>query len=280
MRRTLNSILITLTLLLALAALTLGPSDITVGETLSILLGKGDSGSRHYIIWQLRLPRILASMLTGAVLGFSGAIFQAALRNPMADPFILGVSSGASFGVAIALALGLSSLIGFPVAALIGSVATTLAILALSFKRKGATTTLLLTGVAINYILSAAMTLLMVMNREQYQRILYWSLGSFSTATYSQVVVIAGAALLLFIPLSAHRASTCSCSTNRRARRWALGIGGPPGRPAPRLDRHGNLCLLLWCHRLHRPHGPHVSRLLVGPKHKHLLLPPPSSAHS
>lgn len=275
MRRTLNSILITLTLLLALAALTLGPSDISVGETLSILLGNGDSGSKHYIIWQLRMPRILASMLNGAVLGFSGAIFQAALRNPMADPFILGVSSGASFGVAIALALGLSSLIGFPVAALIGSVATTLAILALSFKRKGATTTLLLTGVAINYILSAAMTLLMVMNREQYQRILYWSLGSFSTATYSQVVVIAGAALLLFIPLSSAHKSLDMLLLDESTSQ-ALGLSVSAVRLAVLLPASIATAICVSYFGVIGFIGlmaPHVSRLLVGPKHKHLLLP-------
>lgn len=275
MRRPLVALLVAMSVLLALIALTLGPSGITVGETLLILLGRSSSASRHYIIWQLRMPRIIASLLTGAILGFCGAIFQAALRNPMADPFILGISSGASFGVAVALAFGLSSLIGFPLAALIGSVATTLLILALSYKHKGATTTLLLTGVAINYILSAAMTLLMFMNKEQYQRILYWSMGSFSTATYEHVAVIALTALALLIPLaSAHKSLDMLLLDESTGQ--ALGLSVALVRLAVLLPASIATAICVSYFGVIGFIGlmaPHVSRLLVGPRHKRLLAP-------
>ncbi len=130
--------------------------------------------------------------------------FQAALRNPMADPFVLGISSGASFGVALALFIGLAPLLGFPLSALLGATLTTLFIVGMSLKRKSSNTTLLLTGVAVNYILSAAMTLLMFLHREQYQRILYWTLGSFSTSTYAQVGILIFTFLLLFALLRAN----------------------------------------------------------------------------
>ena len=275
MKKPLVAILIAASLLLALVALTLGPSGITIGETVHILLGQGSTANKHYIIWRLRLPRIIASFLTGAILGFSGAIFQAALRNPMADPFILGVSSGASFGVAVALAVGLGALVGFPIAALTGSVITTLVILALSVRQKGATTTLILTGVAINYILSAAMTLLMFMNKEQYQRILYWSMGSFSTATWSEVTVIALTMVVLVIPLSAsHRSLDMLLLDESSGRAAGLSVGSVrlmvllPASIATAVCVSyfgviGFIGLM----------APHVSRLIVGPKHQRLLAP-------
>lgn len=274
MKRSLVAILVAVSLALALVALTLGPSGITLAETVRILAGDGSSPSRHYIIWRLRLPRIIASFLTGAVIGFSGAIFQAALRNPMADPFILGISSGASFGVAVALALGLSALVGFPLSALAGAVATTLLILALSARRKGATT-LILTGVAINYILSAAMTLLMFMNKEQYQRILYWSMGSFSTADWSEVTALCVTLLLLVIPLSAaHRSLDMLLLDESSGRAAGLSVGGVrllvllPASIATAICVSffgviGFIGLM----------APHVSRLIVGAKHSRLLAP-------
>lgn len=275
MKKPLVAVLIAMSLALAAVALTLGPSPITLAETMQILLGQSSAASKHYIIWRLRLPRIIASFFTGATLGFSGAIFQAALRNPMADPFILGISSGASFGVAVALALGLGALVGFPLSALAGSVATTLFILALSYRRKGATTTLILTGVAINYILSAAMTLLMFMNKEQYQRILYWSMGSFSTATWSEVTLIAATLLLLVIPLSAsHRSLDMLLLDESSGRAAGLSVGGVrllvllPASIATAIcvSSFGVIGFIGLM-------APHVSRLIVGPAHKRLLAP-------
>ncbi len=274
MRRPLVALLIATSLALALVALTLGPSGISIGETIGILTAGGGSASKRYIIWNLRLPRIIASSLSGAILGFSGAIFQAALRNPMADPFILGVSSGASFGVAVALALGLSASLGFPLAALIGSTATVLFILALS-SRKRTTTTLLLTGVAINYILSAAMTLLMFMNKEQYQRILYWSLGSFSTATYRDVVILCLALLAVALPLSlAHRSLDMLLLDESSAQ--ALGLRVQRVRIAVLIPASIATAICVSSFGVIGFIGlmaPHVSRLLVGPRHKNLLLP-------
>ncbi|MCK9548130.1 MAG: iron ABC transporter permease [Sphaerochaeta sp.] len=275
MRRPLVAVLAALSLILALIALTLGPSGITLGETVHILLGQRVVASKHYIIWHLRLPRIIASFLTGAVLGFSGAIYQASLRNPMADPFILGVSSGASFGVAVALALGLSTLVGFPLSALVGSVVTTLLILALSLRQKGATTTLILTGVAINYVLSAAMTLLMFMNKEQYQRILFWSMGSFSTATWGAVMIVASALLLLALPLSlSHRSLDMLLLDESSGQAAGLSVGSvrlmvllPASIATALCVSHFGVIGFIGLM------APHVSRLLVGPRHKRLLAP-------
>jgi iron complex transport system permease protein len=165
MKKGLSATLALCSMLLMLLSLTLGPSKISLANTIAILTVQEVGGNQGYIIWQLRLPRILASFFSGAILGCAGTVFQAALRNPMADPFILGISSGASFGVALALFIGIAPLLGFPLSALIGANLTTLFIVGMSLKRKSSDTTLLLTGVAVNYILSAAMTLLMFLHR-------------------------------------------------------------------------------------------------------------------
>ncbi len=209
MKKGLSATLALSSVLLMLLSLTLGPpSNISLANTIAVLTGGETGGNQSYIIWQLRLPRILASFFSGAILGCAGTVFQAALRNPMADPFVLGISSGASFGgVALALFIGLAPpLLGFPLSALLGATLTTLFIVGgMSLKRKSSNTTLLLTGVAVNYILSAAMTLLMFLHREQYQRILYWTLGgSFSTSTYAQVGILIFTFLLLFALLRAN----------------------------------------------------------------------------
>jgi iron complex transport system permease protein len=193
----------------------------------------------------------------------------------MADPFILGISSGASFGVALALFIGIAPLLGFPLSALIGANLTTLFIVGMSLKRKSSDTTLLLTGVAVNYILSAAMTLLMFLHREQYQRILYWTLGSFSTSTYAQVVILTITFLLLFILLRAnHQTMDMLLLDEASAHAGGLAVG----KTRLLLLLAGSAASAI-CVSYFGVIGfiglmaPHVTRLLVGPKHSRLLLP-------
>ncbi|ADY13302.1 FecCD family ABC transporter permease [Sphaerochaeta globosa] len=275
MKRTLSFALSGAALLLMLLSLTLGPSHIQLSDTLAILAGKGGSANQSYIIWQLRLPRILSSFLTGAILGLSGAVFQAALRNPMADPFILGISSGASFGVAFALFVGFAPLFGLPSSALIGALLTTLCIVFLASRRKNSSTTLLLTGVAFNYILSSGMTLLMFLHKEQYQRILFWTLGSFSSSTYAQVIVVFIAWIALFIPVSLkHQSMDMLLLDELSARAGGLSV---------KRTRIALLMLASFATALCVSYfgvigfiglmAPHTTRLLVGPKHQNLLLP-------
>ncbi len=273
MKRTLVVTLIATSLLLGLVALTLGQSSISLKEVIGVLSGTSPSAAKEYIILRLRAPRILSAYLAGAILGFSGAIFQAALRNPMADPFILGVSSGASFGVAVALSLGLSAFSGFPIAALLGSVLTTLVIIGHSYSRRGSTTTLLLTGVALNYILSALMTLLLFMNQEQYQRILFWSLGSFSSATWVQVRMLALLAAVVMTPLViSHRSldlllldDSSALAAGLAVRSMRLGVLLPASiATAICVSFFGIIGFIGLI-------APHISRLVVGPKHSRLL---------
>ncbi len=275
MKKVLGATLIILSIILMFLSLTLGPSHINLQTTLSVLKGQQIEGNQGYIIWQLRLPRILSSFLTGAILGVSGTVFQAALRNPMADPFILGISSGASFGVALALFIGIAPLLGFPLSALIGAILTTLFIVGIATKRSNSNTSLLLTGVAVNYILSAAMTLLMVLHREQYQRILYWTLGSFSSSTYTQVITLCFTfALLFFILRANHEKMDLLLLDEASAHASGLAVGKTrlllllvgSAASAVCVSYYGVIGFIGLM-------APHVTRLVVGPKHSRLLLP-------
>lgn len=150
----------------------------------SILGGQGEpAGTEQTIILSLRVPRAILAGLVGAGLSVSGAIFQALLRNPLADPYILGVSSGAAVGAIIAILLGLSTLsLGLPVASFLGALLTVFAVF--YFGRQNGKihpTTLLLAGVIIGSFLSALiMFFISVSPREDLHTIIFWLMGDFS----------------------------------------------------------------------------------------------------
>ena len=154
-----------LVLLAALmAGLLLGPSQASPGRVFEVLLGADADSALADIVWRIRMPRLVVAMLVGASLSVAGVIFQALLRNPLADPFILGVSGGAALGAIAVLALG--TLVGLsadavPVAAFVGAIAATILLYAVAAVRgRVAPTQLLLTGVVFNAFASAAIIFL------------------------------------------------------------------------------------------------------------------------
>jgi iron complex transport system permease protein len=156
------------------------------------LKGAGTETERA-IILSLRLPRALLAGLVGAGLSVSGAIFQALLRNPLADPYILGVSSGAAVGAIIAILMGLSSLsIGLPLASFIGAFLTILIVF--NFGRQDGKihpNTLLLAGVIIGSFLSAIiMFFISISQKEELHTIIFWLMGDFSFANPQAVYMI------------------------------------------------------------------------------------------
>jgi len=275
MKRRVTLALALSTLLLGMISLTLGPAGISLADTLLVLTGKSTTLSQQYIIFQLRLPRVLTAILCGAILAGAGAVFQAVLRNPMADPFVLGVSAGASFGVALAITVGYAAFLGLPFSALLGALATTLLIFLVGSRHKVSQTTLLLTGVAANYILSAGMTLLMFLNHEQYDRILFWTLGSFSSSTWKQVLIMLISVLLFAVPIRLAHAEMDML---------LLDEGSALASELP-LQKIRLILLLLatfavaTCVAFFGIIGfiglmaPHMARLLLGPKHSKMLLP-------
>jgi len=180
----------------------IGPGDpvrLTWGEAIyAILHGHGDwPANYHVIFWDVRVPRILLAGLVGAALACAGTAMQAVFRNPMADPFIVGVSSGASLGAVLA---GLSSLatmavigsIISPLLAFVMAIITVFAVYWLgTVKGRVYVDTLLLSGVAMAALIGAVVSFLIYYSRQEYHRIIFWLLGSLSLASWTSVGVLA-----------------------------------------------------------------------------------------
>lgn len=169
---------------------------------LAAMAGSATVGVVHYswanlwhsdIFWNLRLPRILLAVMTGAALSVCGAAYQSIFRNPLTDPYVLGISSGASLGAAIAILLGLEAyLLGLGACALIFGLLTILVIYRIaSIGNRMHTTTLLLTGVCLTFLISALVSFLMVLHQDKMESIIFWTMGSFASAAWSDVAIVA-----------------------------------------------------------------------------------------
>ena len=147
------------------------------------------------IIWNVRLPRIILAFLTGSVLALSGAAYQGIFKNPMADPYILGVSSGAALGAAIGIVLDFNSsflgLNGTALLAFIGSLGTILIVYNISkVGRKVPVATLLLSGIAIGQSINAIMSLIMIFNQDSLTQIMFWTMGSLNGKGWNQAILV------------------------------------------------------------------------------------------
>ncbi len=146
------------------------------------------------VVWSIRLPRTLMATFIGAGLAVAGASMQGLFRNPLADPGLIGVSTGASLGAILAIVLNASffGLWSLPFAAFVGAVVTTTIVYAIA-RHEGRTevVTLILSGVAINAILGAAIGMLMtIANDAQLRSITFWTLGSLGGSRWSQVGIV------------------------------------------------------------------------------------------
>lgn len=199
----LSSIL--LLILIILVSLSFGSVKISFKSTLMILLNQADDIklTHVYIIKNLRIPRTLCAILVGMSLSLSGAVFQAIFKNPMADPYILGISSGAACGVAFGTITSLITLIpgvwGTPIFSFIGAILTSIAIYLISDRLNSGTLTLLLSGIAINFLLSALMSLMLFFNQDALEEIVFWNMGSFAISSYEKILVIAPVMIISII---------------------------------------------------------------------------------
>jgi iron complex transport system permease protein len=171
-----------------LAAAVLGEYPLALGRALS-----DPASADATVLWQLRVPRALLGALVGAALAASGSALQGLLKNPLADPFVLGVSGGAALGATVALALGLTALIGPSLFAFVGSVAAMGLVLAVG-RTRGSPHAALLTGVVFNAFAAAAITCIKTLvSPDRVGEILYWLSGSLG---YETLRTLAGAAVL------------------------------------------------------------------------------------
>jgi iron complex transport system permease protein len=190
-------------------SVTIGPADLTAGEVWgsiwSHLSGAESplSPLRDGIVWELRLPRILTGAAVGAGLALVGAIMQALTRNQLADPYLLGISSGASLGAVTVLLLGAA--VFLPLAAFAGALLALGATLALAgaFGRITPTRTVL-AGVAVSSLAAAVTSFVIfwVATGDAYREVLAWLLGSLAGARWEAVLIAGGAIVVLGIPLA------------------------------------------------------------------------------
>lgn len=189
-----------------------GTVSIPLNEVLRIIAGQFHASSSASdtlwanIIWQVRLPHILTAILAGASLSVSGILMQTLFRNPLADPFALGIQSGASLGVALIIlptaALGFSSFLSFSgafgqaFAAGLGAFSVMLLVMATA-KRVAGMTTLLVLGLLIGYVVGAMVSLLVYFSPPtEIRAFAVWGLGSFSGTTWTQLAIFIPVAIL------------------------------------------------------------------------------------
>jgi iron complex transport system permease protein len=185
-----------LTMVLAvsiLLGLSFGPTG-SIAQTLATLFQeKSVNAMHHTIIWQIRLPRVLLAILVGATLSLGGLVFQALLRNALAEPYILGISGGSAIGAIIGIMLGFARFPGVCLTAFLGSLATLALILVMTtgqtmLKKES----LLLSGVMVNAFCSAVILFLISLAHDsRLHSILFWLMGDLSAADMGQVAIFA-----------------------------------------------------------------------------------------
>ena len=188
----------------AAAACLLGSTPLGAGRVLSALVGAASPGDL-IVVWEIRLPRALAAFGTGAALGASGAALQGLLRNPLAEPGVLGVSATASLAATFVIYYGLVGVGAFvlPVAAIAGALGAT-ALLTVAAARVGSVVTLILVGVGLSSFAGAMMALLMNLapNPFSLADMLNWTLGTVANRSFADLALaapflLAGLGLLL-----------------------------------------------------------------------------------
>ncbi|MEU8134768.1 FecCD family ABC transporter permease [Streptodolium elevatio] len=195
-----------------LLAVGIGSVDVPVRDSWRIVVRHLTGGSREgldpvqdQIVWEYRMPRVLLAALAGAGLAVAGVVLQALVANPLADPYVLGISSGASTGAVLVMTAGSASTggLGVSAAAFVGAGVATVLVFALG--RRGGRLSplrLVLAGVAIGYLFQAATGYLQLQaSPNELRRVMFWLLGSVAGARWDQLEVVAVAVVVLTVLL-------------------------------------------------------------------------------
>ncbi|MCD8554734.1 iron ABC transporter permease [Seleniivibrio sp.] len=184
-----------LTVVMVVVSVFMGSSGTGFKEVLTGLTDKGSSD--YMILWELRIPRIVMAVLVGWGLALSGVASQISLRNPLASPFTLGVSSGAAFGAVLAIMYGASVPWIIAACAFAGAMLTTLAVLAIGRVKGASPEAFILSGVALMFLFSALTSLMQyTATLQQVQAVVFWMFGSLANSTWNQIGITAAFAVL------------------------------------------------------------------------------------
>jgi len=193
------TILTILMLGIILISVTLGKADITISESFKIILKKifnkniEIAANKEAIIWDIRMPRIISGLIIGAGLAVAGTIFQAILRNPLADPYTIGVSTGAAFGAVLTIYINIVYSLFLPIVpvAFIFSIITLFIIVKIAgFNQTLHSSRLILAGIIISSTLSAAIGLLKSMAGEDVSAMIFWLMGNLAAKSWTQVLIL------------------------------------------------------------------------------------------
>ena len=282
----LAALLVSLTLAITLGPVRIAPQQawlITaheIGSFLGMDLQPGDwSTAQFQIVWRVRMPRVLLAALVGAGLALVGVAMQAMVRNPLADPYLLGVSSGASVGAVSVLAFGALAFAGdlaLPLGAFGGALTACVAVYFLAYANgRLLATRLILGGVAIAYCLGGVTSLIVLTadQRELANSILTWTLGSMAGTRWDELglpaaLLVVGAALLLTQAralnalLSGEESAATLGVDTTRTRRWLFVLVSlVTGVLVALTGPIGFVGLIV----------PHITRMLVGAEHRRVL---------
>lgn len=190
--------------LVTLFGVTNGSVPVPLSAIWQTVIGQGNA-VYDTIVWDLRLPRVLTGLLTGACLAASGALLQGVMRNPLADPGIIGVSAGGGLAAVVALVLLPEYAVLLPAFAFAGALLSSLAIYLLAKDGSSSPAKIVLAGIAVNALLGAIMNGIMVLNSDRIQSVIPWLSGSLSGRSWPHVEFMLPYAVigLLLTPLAA-----------------------------------------------------------------------------
>ena len=273
-----------------LAAGVIGAAGLSVAEAFRALGGivrHGTDAVGDFPEWaprlllDLRLPRIVLALITGAALSTAGASFQGIFRNPLAEPYLLGVSAGAGLGATVAIVSKPLASLGIYTVPLLAFVGATLAAFLVyrvaTFGGRTGIASLLLSGVAVGSTLTAMMSFLMVATESDLHTVVVWLMGGLTTATWTKVYItlpVVGAGFVFMMLMSRRmnlllmgeeRAQELGVDSQRTRRKLMIVAALTTAAAVAFSGLIGFVGLMV----------PHIMRLLVGPDHRRLL---PASA--
>ncbi len=269
--------------LVALCAVSAGSVAVPLSDTIAIVTAKLTGAEPLTdpavtdIIWELRVPRVLLAMAAGAGLALAGVVMQASVQNPLAEPFILGIASGASVGATLAILLGSAAIpFGVPGAAFAGAILATLAVLMLAgIHRRVSTVKLVLAGAAISALCVAATNFIVYMaaDAEGMQSAAFWTMGSLADAKWRSLflpVLVVSALAVYFLSqlrtldvllLGEELATTLGIDASAKRRRYMALLALLTGVLVATCGIIGFVGLVV----------PHLVRAFTGASHRRLL---------
>jgi len=265
--------------LLALGSTTVGSVHLPAGAILSVLgAGPGADDVARTILLQVRLPRIVLAAVVGVALAASGTVLQGVFRNPMADPYIIGVSAGAALGATAAIVFGFTVFVlgvsGVSLAAFAGALLVTLLVYRLAwFRGEVVVEYLLLAGVAVGAFLAAIISAMQLLGGESLQQVIFWLMGGFAGRSWQHVLwtvpYVAAGYLIAWAQARNLNLLVLGDET-------AQSLGARPGQVRGALIAAASLmaAAAVAASGLIGFVGlvvPHLMRLVVGPDHRRLL---------